>query len=206
MPQPVPRYTATVALRQIDLIVVHCSASPSGKRLGGGLGDRRITATQVIDTWHANRVPPFRRDPAAVAAYNPGLPHIGYHYVVDLDGATLTGRRLSETGAHAGKAYNARSIGICLVGGAEPQARYTRAQWDSLRKLVVSLQGTLPDGVQVLGHRDLSPDADGDGQVEPHEWLKTCPGFDVQAWVRNNYHPDPQHVLDAASLAEADHA
>lgn len=33
------------------------------------------------------------------------------------------------------------------------------------------------------GHRDLSPDIDGDGVVERHEWLKTCPGFDVAAWL-----------------------
>jgi N-acetyl-anhydromuramyl-L-alanine amidase AmpD len=32
----------------------------------------------------------------------------------------------------------------------------------------------------VLGHRDLSPDKDGDGVVEKHEWVKACPCFDVK--------------------------
>ena len=37
----------------------------------------------------------------------------------------------------------------------------------------------------VLGHRDLSPDRDGDGIVEPHEWRKACPCFDARAWARS---------------------
>lgn len=32
---------------------------------------------------------------------------------------------------------------------------------------------------RVVGHRDLSPDADGDGKVEPEEWTKVCPCFEV---------------------------
>jgi N-acetyl-anhydromuramyl-L-alanine amidase AmpD len=31
----------------------------------------------------------------------------------------------------------------------------------------------------VLGHRDLSPDRDHDGVVEPFEWVKVCPCFDA---------------------------
>ena len=34
---------------------------------------------------------------------------------------------------------------------------------------------------KIVGHRDLSCDADGDGIVERHEWVKQCPGFDVAA-------------------------
>ena len=32
---------------------------------------------------------------------------------------------------------------------------------------------------RVCGHRDLSPDLDGDGKVEPWEWVKQCPCFEV---------------------------
>ena len=32
----------------------------------------------------------------------------------------------------------------------------------------------------VLGHRDTSPDLDGDGIVEPEEWTKMCPCFDAK--------------------------
>jgi N-acetylmuramoyl-L-alanine amidase len=31
-----------------------------------------------------------------------------------------------------------------------------------------------------VGHRDLSLDLDGDGTVEPEEWTKACPCFDVK--------------------------
>ena len=32
---------------------------------------------------------------------------------------------------------------------------------------------------KVMGHRDTSPDKDGDGIVEPHEWIKQCPCFNA---------------------------
>lgn len=32
---------------------------------------------------------------------------------------------------------------------------------------------------RVVGHRDLSPDVNGNGVVEPEEWVKVCPCFDV---------------------------
>ena len=31
----------------------------------------------------------------------------------------------------------------------------------------------------ILGHRDLSADLDGNGKIEPSEWVKFCPCFDV---------------------------
>ena len=33
--------------------------------------------------------------------------------------------------------------------------------------------------IPVLGHRDPSPDLDGDGIVDPEEWTKLCPCFAV---------------------------
>ncbi|MBP1594036.1 MAG: N-acetylmuramoyl-L-alanine amidase, partial [Bacteroidetes bacterium] len=34
-------------------------------------------------------------------------------------------------------------------------------------------------GCKVTGHRDLSPDLNGNGVIESHEWLKQCPCFNV---------------------------
>jgi len=31
----------------------------------------------------------------------------------------------------------------------------------------------------VCGHRDLSPDLNGNGEIEPEEWIKQCPCFEV---------------------------
>ncbi len=34
---------------------------------------------------------------------------------------------------------------------------------------------------RVCGHRDLSPDLNGNGEIEPEEWIKACPCFEVKA-------------------------
>jgi hypothetical protein len=179
--------------RAVGTLVVHCSASPSGKWLGGRqpwqVGYR--TAPTVIDQWHLQRG--FLRQAAALARFNADLPSIGYHFVVDLDGRVFTGRHLDETGAHVA-GHNARSVGICLVGGAERTARYQLAQWRSLALLVQALLQRFAHA-SVVGHRDLSPDADGDGKVESHEWLKTCPGFNVSAWLLGGMKPLKGHLL-----------
>lgn len=164
--------------RAISTIVIHCSASPNG---------RRVTSEE-IDAWHATRG--FRRDPELTGYNEPGLKHIGYHYVIYTDGPVRIGRGEQEIGAHV-QGHNARSIGVCLVG----TDAYSPAQWASLRGLVQGLHQRYP-AAGVVGHRDLSPDLDGDGAVEPREWLKTCPGFDVARWLANDMLPLADHVLE----------
>jgi len=187
-PPPFP----TNLKRPIDLIVVHCSATPSGK----ALGTPARSAVGVIDDWHRERG--FKREEAARNAFNWRLQSVGYHYVIDLGGYVWTGRHLNEVGAHVA-VFNAKSIGICLVGGAELVGRFTPPQWDSLRQLVRQLQaGLFRPSLRVVGHRDLSPDTDGDGQVEQREWLKTCPGFDVSAWLKLDMKPLPVNVIEGA--------
>ena len=34
-------------------------------------------------------------------------------------------------------------------------------------------------GSRVCGHRDLSPDLNANGEIEPEEWIKQCPCFNV---------------------------
>jgi hypothetical protein len=34
--------------------------------------------------------------------------------------------------------------------------------------------------VDVLGHRDASPDKNGDGVITKNEWVKSCPCFSVR--------------------------
>ena len=36
-------------------------------------------------------------------------------------------------------------------------------------------------GLQGVRHRDLSPDLNGNGEIEPEEWVKSCPCFEVKA-------------------------
>lgn len=48
------------------------------------------------------------------------------------------------------------------------------------RERVSRLQALYPS-LRVCGHRDLSPDRNGDGVVDSSEWLKQCPCFEVSA-------------------------
>lgn len=188
-------------MRSIDLIVIHCSASPNGVWI----------SPEQIDRWHAERG--FKRDPQCVVGARPILPHIGYHWVITADGTAWPCRTLAEVGAHA-QGHNATSIGICMVG---TNAFFLR-QWEQLHQSIVTaaygmqaragISESYPvsaaraveifadHGVRIVGHRDLSPDRDGDGVVEPQEWLKTCPGFDVSAWLARGMEPEPGRVLD----------
>ncbi len=149
----------------IDSIVIHCTASREGQ-------DVRASD---IDKMHKER----------------GFAMIGYNYVVDLDGTVEVGRPLSRDGAHcntagtSGKAYNKHSIGIVYVGGLDRngKAKDTRtyAQKKALVKLVYRLMDEYPKIKEVIGHRDASPDKNGDGQITANEWIKQCPCFDVRA-------------------------
>ena len=151
-------------MKTIDAIVIHCSATRAGQ-------DVRASD---IDKWHRER----------------GFAMIGYNYVIDLDGTVEKGRPLTMDGAHcntaglSGKVYNKHSIGICYVGGLDKHGRpadtRTPAQKMALVKLVNELMSTYPI-VEVIGHRDASPDKNGDGKITQNEWVKTCPCFDVKA-------------------------
>ena len=91
-------------------------------------------------------------------------------------------RRRGFNGAHA-RGFNSESIGICYEGGldSEGHPKDTRTPWQkhSLRVLILTLLRDYP-GCRVCGHRDLSPDLNGNGEIEPEEWIKACPCFDAE--------------------------
>jgi hypothetical protein len=175
--------------RRVDLLVIHCLATPNG----------RWVSTVDVDQWHAQRG--FKRADGFRAGMNPDLAAIGYHWVVYPNGAPATGRHPAEIGAHA-RGFNARSLGLALAG----TDAYTLAQWDSLAKQVdlicrvygIPRQFASPrNGYRgVCGHRDLSPDANANGEIEPREWLKTCPGFSVADWLKGGMVPLAAHAFN----------
>ena len=132
--------------RHIDLVVVHCTATKPSQNIN----------IDDVRQWHVDK----------------GWSDVGYHYVIDRQGALQHGRPEASKGAHA-KGYNALSIGVCLVGGVDeqgvPDANFTKAQYDTLKFLLNNLTVKYPDA-RVLGHRDLPG---------VH---KQCPCFDVQSW------------------------
>jgi N-acetyl-anhydromuramyl-L-alanine amidase AmpD len=103
------------------------------------------------------------------------------------DGSVHDGRSVDYGGAHC-SGHNARSIGVCYVGGLENKnvpynqlkAKDTRTeeQRASLLSLLMDLRKLYPEAL-IMGHRDTSPDLNGDGIVEPWEWVKDCPSFDA---------------------------
>lgn len=147
--------------KSTDAIVIHCTATPEGK-------PENVAS---ITAMHKAR----------------GFTTIGYHYLIGLNGEEWVGRAPENSvGAHV-SGFNESTIGVSYVGGvtAANKAKDTRteAQKKTMADLIGRLSAKYPKAV-VLGHRDLSPDTDGDGVVEPQEWLKQCPCFDAGQWAK----------------------
>lgn len=142
-------------MRKINLIVIHCTATKEGVK----------QTVADIRRYHKSL----------------GWKDIGYHYVVYADGTVAEGRPVEQAGAHV-SGYNANSIGIAYVGGLNKNGKAadtrTEAQKEALHKLVDALLVLYP-GCRVVGHRDLSPDKNGNGIIEPNEYVKMCPCFNV---------------------------
>ena len=123
-------------MREIDKIIIHCSATPEG----------RDVDIETIRGWHINER---------------GWSDIGYHYVIELDGTIKKGRPISRSGAHT-KGYNKNSIGICYVGGTEKddikisKDTRTAAQKESLTKLLLELKTVDYCKAVIHSHRDFA--------------------------------------------------
>lgn len=143
-------------MRKIYYLVIHCSATREDR--------------------------PFEVEALRAAHLARGFRGIGYHYYIRRDGTVVETRPLAEVGAHV-RGYNQHSVGICYEGGLDKEGRpadtRTPAQRSALRQLVHRLLKRFKGEVRVCGHRDLSPDLNGNGRVEPQEWIKVCPCFDV---------------------------
>ena len=142
--------------REIKLLVIHCSATRCNVRF----------SVEQLRECHLQR----------------GFLDIGYHFYITRDGVLHHCRPISEMGAHV-RGFNRHSIGICYEGGLDCRGRpadtRTPEQRASLRLLVNQLKQCFP-ACRVCGHRDLSPDLNGDGEIEPEEWIKACPCFEVK--------------------------
>lgn len=143
--------------RPVNMIVIHCSASRE---------DRNYTFEQCIRDHKAR-----------------GFRTCGYHFFVRKDGTVHTGRPLDQAGAHVAM-HNRRTIGICYEGGrdskSEPKDTRTYEQKMAILSLIQEcIQYSGGNISKIVGHRDLSPDKNGNGIVEPNEWVKACPCFDA---------------------------
>lgn len=140
-------------MRSIDKIIVHCTA-----------GSQKQT--------EADLKAEFKRK---------GWKSPGYHFVIFPDGRIV--KMLDESHVSNGvKGHNAHSINVAYVGGIDGNGKAvdnrTQAQKDSLMRLLIQLKRTYSDA-KIMGHRDLSPDLNGNGIVDPWERVKECPCFDA---------------------------
>lgn len=120
-------------MRNIDKLVVHCSATPPQMDIG----------VKEVRKWHVD---------------GNGWRDIGYHFVIRRDGVIERGRDIGDVGAHT-LGHNANSIGICLIGGVsgsgKSEQNYTANQYYSLKKLLDVLFIAFPNS-KILGHNNLA--------------------------------------------------
>lgn len=143
-------------MRKITEIIVHCTATPAA---------RDVTAAEV-DAWHKAR--------GFGAACQGRVYHIGYHWLVRLDGRIEPGRPEELVGAHC-RGHNLRSIGVVYAGGVAPDGKTpldtrTPAQKAALRRLLTELKRRYPRAA-IHGHRDYA--------------AKACPSFDATREYRD---------------------
>lgn len=124
-------------MREINEIIVHCSATKPSMDIGADW-IRKIHVQQ--NKW---------RD-------------IGYHYVIRRDGAVEHGRPVNQVGAHC-QGHNTGTIGICMVGGltetGRPENNFTPAQFTSVQKLIKDLCVQYPAIIRLSGHNDYASKA-----------------------------------------------
>ena len=140
-------------MRTIERIFVHCTA-----------GSQKTTVEDL------------KREFKAKGWKNPG-----YHYVVMPSGRVEN--ILSEENVSNGvRGYNSTSINVAYIGGVDGNGKAvdnrTKEQKKSLVSLLESLRDRYPKA-KIMGHRDISPDKNGNGIIDPWERIKECPCFDA---------------------------
>ncbi|WP_066018383.1 N-acetylmuramoyl-L-alanine amidase [Endozoicomonas atrinae] len=131
---------------ETNYIVIHCSATRA---------DQGVT-TEDIRHWHT---------------VDNGWSDIGYHWIIERDGAIKHGRHSQAQGAHV-RGHNHESVGVCMIGGidenGDPEDNFTSEQWLMLEMLIETLELRYPEA-EVVGHYFFTP-------------YKTCPNFIVEDW------------------------
>ena len=142
-------------MRRITRIFVHCTASYQNSTTEKTLREE------------------FRRK---------GWKACGYHYVVKPDG-DLIFLEPEEKVANGVAGYNKNSIHIAWIGGVDKEHpngidNRTPEQKSRLIDLLVKMKQKYRDAI-IMGHRDISPDLNHNGVIDPWERIKACPCFDA---------------------------
>lgn len=148
-------------INKIKRIVIHCTA---------GFGD----LPAIKHYWHK------------VLKWKTG----GYHIVIDLHGVPHVLYPFTKV-VNGVKGFNSSSIHISYIGGVSPdnyrEAKDTRNVYQkiALENAInqaldwVDNNGGDASKIQIVGHRDLSPDTNRNGKVDSWERIKECPSFNA---------------------------
>ncbi len=136
---------------QTNRIIWHCTATPEG---------RDVTYDDLW-RWHVS---------------NNGWSHIGYHYLIQLDGTKVTCRPEEMQGAGV-NGHNADSVHVCYAGGLEagsndPKDTRTTEQILAMKDLTLELLNKYSLSPEsICGHNEFA--------------AKACPSFDVKKYVQS---------------------
>lgn len=160
-------------MRKIKYIVIHCSA---------GYGD----ADAIKKYWREQL----------------GWKEVGYHYFINESGdiQQLAPLNTVTNGVHG---FNSASLHISYQGGVKKtdykiaEDTRTAAQKTAIISTIKNVLFELSKSqsiaeVQILGHRDFSPDNNGNGVVDTWERIKSCPSF--------NAIPEYKHLLNKVKI------
>lgn len=139
-------------MRVITHIVLHCTA-----------GSAQQKTSDIINYWKTKL----------------GWNRYGYHYLISADGTTENITPIEQP-SNGVKGHNANSIHVCYKGGWDGTDTRTPAQKRSMDAILRALKAKFPSA-HIVGHRDFSPDLNGDGKITPDEWVKLCPCFDAKS-------------------------
>ena len=147
------------AMRKIERVFVHCTASHQ---------------TATVNDIKAE----FKRK---------GWKNPGYHYLIDPGGAIH--QLLDESKVSNGvKGYNSTSINIAYIGGIDSSGKAIDNRTGPQKKALISLLKLLRKRypqAEIMGHRDISPDNNHNGTVDPWERVKECPCFEAIEEYKN---------------------
>lgn len=143
-------------MRQIKYIVFHCTGAPSTQKV-----------SVILDYWKRVK----------------GWTKVGYHHLIEANGKVNDLAPISET-TNGVAGYNANAIHICYIGGDNWKDTRTPEQKAAMEALVKKYHKLYPQA-KICGHRDFSPDKNKNGIIDPSEYMKFCPAFEVSTWIKS---------------------
>lgn len=146
-------------MRTVELLVIHCTATPRG---------REVSAAE-IRRWHTSPPPAGR-----------GWRQVGYTDMIHLDGRVERLATNNDDGkvdsweiTNGAAGFNSKSRHVVYVGGGighKGEDTRTLSQKTALKKYVIEFVKRVPH-VKVAGHYQLNSG-------------KNCPSFNVPMWLR----------------------